>query len=248
MHPIPVRRIRFGQVSLRSCRLRRPASLRRRIARRSPGRSRSRPRSPLRPDLPSAARNHSSHQSQIIADCGRSTRAYRTDDLLTSLTERRYTGCVPSLSESPAPRGPRRLRRPAMFQSPYRLYVPRQEETSVADASSPKWSFDGEYFENCNCAVACPCIFSAEPPFTSTPTEGACEVAFRLPHRFRVVRRYSARWAQRRIDRTDAGSDDQWQLAGCALHRRARGSAAARRHSGNFQLEQRVARWAALRR
>jgi len=48
----------------------------------------------------------------------------------------------------------------------------------MADASSPKWSIDGEYFENCNCAVACPCIFSAEPPFTSTPTEGACEVAF----------------------------------------------------------------------
>ena len=48
----------------------------------------------------------------------------------------------------------------------------------MADTSAPAWSFEGEYFENCNCTVACPCIFSAEQPFTSTPTEGACEVAF----------------------------------------------------------------------
>jgi hypothetical protein len=48
----------------------------------------------------------------------------------------------------------------------------------MADASSPQWSIEGEYFENCNCTVACPCIFSAEAPFTSMPTEGACEVAF----------------------------------------------------------------------
>ena len=40
------------------------------------------------------------------------------------------------------------------------------------------WSFRGEYFENCNCTVACPCVFSANPPFASEPTEGACEVAF----------------------------------------------------------------------
>jgi hypothetical protein len=43
---------------------------------------------------------------------------------------------------------------------------------------APSWSFSGEYFENCNCAVACPCIFSTAAPFTSEPTEGACEVAF----------------------------------------------------------------------
>lgn len=45
-------------------------------------------------------------------------------------------------------------------------------------SSTPAWSFDGDYFENCNCAVACPCVFSTEPPFASAPTEGACEVAF----------------------------------------------------------------------
>ena len=48
----------------------------------------------------------------------------------------------------------------------------------MADGSAPSWSISGEYFENCNCAVACPCTISANPPFTSPPTEGACEVAF----------------------------------------------------------------------
>lgn len=48
----------------------------------------------------------------------------------------------------------------------------------MAEASSPSWSIEGEYFENCNCAVPCPCTISAQAPFSSNPTEGACEVAF----------------------------------------------------------------------
>lgn len=48
----------------------------------------------------------------------------------------------------------------------------------MSDPAASRWSFEGEYFENCNCTVACPCIFSAQPPFTSPPTEGACEVGF----------------------------------------------------------------------
>ena len=48
----------------------------------------------------------------------------------------------------------------------------------MAETEVPRWSIEGEYFENCNCAVACPCIFSNQPPFASPPTEGACEVAF----------------------------------------------------------------------
>src|SRR4029079_15052541 len=99
--------------------------------------------------------------------------------------------------------------------SPYPLFVPRQEETSMADASSPKWSIDGEYFENCNCAVACPCIFSAEPPFTSTPTEGAGEVAFA----FHID---AGSFGDTRLDGLDAGLiartpgpmiDGNWQVA-----------------------------------
>lgn len=45
-------------------------------------------------------------------------------------------------------------------------------------SSDTRWRITGDYFENCNCAVACPCLFSPAPPFTSQPTQGACEVAF----------------------------------------------------------------------
>ncbi len=40
------------------------------------------------------------------------------------------------------------------------------------------WHIAGDYFENCNCDVVCPCLFSPNPPLTSQPTAGACEVAF----------------------------------------------------------------------
>lgn len=40
------------------------------------------------------------------------------------------------------------------------------------------WHITGDYFENCNCDIVCPCLFSANAPMTSTPTAGACEVAF----------------------------------------------------------------------
>jgi hypothetical protein len=39
-----------------------------------------------------------------------------------------------------------------------------------------KWQLTGDYFENCNCAVACPCLFSAAAPLTSRPTQGVCDV------------------------------------------------------------------------
>ena len=48
----------------------------------------------------------------------------------------------------------------------------------MTETVTPTWSIEGEYFENCNCAVACPCVFSTNAPFTSSPTEGACEVMF----------------------------------------------------------------------
>jgi hypothetical protein len=40
------------------------------------------------------------------------------------------------------------------------------------------WQIRGEYCENCNCDVVCPCLFSTKEPMTSTPTQGACEVSF----------------------------------------------------------------------
>lgn len=48
----------------------------------------------------------------------------------------------------------------------------------MAEPASPTWSITGEYFENCSCTLVCPCIFSGNAPFTSEPTEGACEVTF----------------------------------------------------------------------
>lgn len=41
-----------------------------------------------------------------------------------------------------------------------------------------RWQISGEFFENCNCAVVCPCLFSTNHPFTSQPTEGFCDIAY----------------------------------------------------------------------
>jgi hypothetical protein len=39
-----------------------------------------------------------------------------------------------------------------------------------------KWQLNGDYFENCNCDVVCPCLASAAPPLTARPSRGACDV------------------------------------------------------------------------
>lgn len=43
-------------------------------------------------------------------------------------------------------------------------------------ATPTRWRIEGDYFENCNCDVVCPCLFSPGPPMTAQPTAGACEV------------------------------------------------------------------------
>src|SRR6266436_4743317 len=45
-------------------------------------------------------------------------------------------------------------------------------------STQTRWQIAGDYFENCNCTVVCPCLLSPNQPLTSRPTEGACEVAF----------------------------------------------------------------------
>jgi hypothetical protein len=40
------------------------------------------------------------------------------------------------------------------------------------------WQLSGDYFENCNCSVVCPCLISPAPPLTSQPTQGVCDGAF----------------------------------------------------------------------
>ncbi|MGE5271569.1 MAG: DUF1326 domain-containing protein [Thiohalocapsa sp.] len=39
-----------------------------------------------------------------------------------------------------------------------------------------QWQLTGDYFENCNCDVVCPCLVSAAAPLTSRPTQGVCDV------------------------------------------------------------------------
>jgi len=38
------------------------------------------------------------------------------------------------------------------------------------------WRLSGEYFENCNCDVVCPCLVSPKAQLTSRPTQGVCNV------------------------------------------------------------------------
>src|SRR5258708_26637010 len=39
------------------------------------------------------------------------------------------------------------------------------------------WHLSGDYFENCNCNVVCPCLVSPSAPLTARPSEGVCDVA-----------------------------------------------------------------------
>jgi len=39
--------------------------------------------------------------------------------------------------------------------------------------SSEKWRLKGQYFENCNCEILCPCVLPVSP---GAPTEGHCDV------------------------------------------------------------------------
>jgi hypothetical protein len=44
------------------------------------------------------------------------------------------------------------------------------------DSPKIKWQLTGNYFENCNCDVVCPCLFSTLPALTAKPTNGDCKV------------------------------------------------------------------------
>jgi hypothetical protein len=43
-------------------------------------------------------------------------------------------------------------------------------------AAGSKWRLSGDYFENCNCDVVCPCLVSTSAPLTARPTQGECNV------------------------------------------------------------------------
>jgi hypothetical protein len=44
-------------------------------------------------------------------------------------------------------------------------------------AQQKKWRLSGDYFENCNCDVVCPCLVSTVAPLTARPSQGVCDVA-----------------------------------------------------------------------
>jgi hypothetical protein len=44
-------------------------------------------------------------------------------------------------------------------------------------AGPTNWRLSGDYFENCNCDVVCPCLVSSAAPMTARPSRGECDVA-----------------------------------------------------------------------
>ena len=44
-------------------------------------------------------------------------------------------------------------------------------------ATQQKWHLSGDYFENCNCNIVCPCLVSPSAPLTTRPSQGVCDVA-----------------------------------------------------------------------
>lgn len=42
--------------------------------------------------------------------------------------------------------------------------------------AGPRWSLEGDYFENCNCEFLCPCLFAPGGPLATPPTQGYCDV------------------------------------------------------------------------
>ena len=50
-------------------------------------------------------------------------------------------------------------------------------------AAQSKWRLTGDYFENCNCDVVCPCLISTSAPLTTRPTQGMCRRAAGFPYR-----------------------------------------------------------------
>ena len=43
-------------------------------------------------------------------------------------------------------------------------------------SAAAQWTLQGDYFENCNCDVVCPCEVAPGGPMTSLPTQGYCDV------------------------------------------------------------------------
>jgi hypothetical protein len=55
--------------------------------------------------------------------------------------------------------------------------MPDEQRGSDTMASGKKWRLSGDYFENCNCDVVCPCLVSTAAPLSARPSQGVCDVA-----------------------------------------------------------------------
>ena len=51
----------------------------------------------------------------------------------------------------------------------------------MATQTTTRWQLRGEYFENCNCDVVCPCEISPKGGLQARPTQGVCDVFFAFP-------------------------------------------------------------------
>lgn len=48
----------------------------------------------------------------------------------------------------------------------------------MASSQTVRWSLEGDFLENCNCDIVCPCLVSTNALLTSRPTQGDCESLF----------------------------------------------------------------------
>ena len=86
----------------------------------------------------------------------------------------------------------------------------------MSEPASATWSIAGEYFENCNCTVACPCIFSANAPLPHSQPRGPARCLFAFHIDQRLVRRCFAGRPESGHGDPNARPDDRGQLAGGA--------------------------------
>ena len=81
--------------------------------------------------------------------------------------------------------------------------------------ATDRWRLKGDYFENCNCEVLCPCVVAGA---AAVPTEGHCDVGFAFhidEGEFNGVALNGLNFCG---DRLYAGDNERWQLVHGGVH------------------------------
>ena len=86
-------------------------------------------------------------------------------------------------------------------------------------AAQAQWQLSGDYFENCNCNVVCPCLVSKSRTPNVAADRGRMRRRAALPYRQRTLRRRGARRPQRGARSPYAWADGRRKLVGRRLHR-----------------------------